>query len=641
MNLKIGTKVFHKTFGEGVILNLYSDYADVNFYKFGKKSIIYRVLSETPFETEPTKEVIANKPCTTEIQKQTRCIINKYTNLQIVETMISQMEHIKCKRIKTNEAIKFIQSTLSYDLTNNDVKKSLDSNDDYVFLKHIKKFAKKIKGKKAPLETFKFEKILKEEPTNIPAKEEPNEVDKKIITIDDFVDASMREPFYSSCKLFFARSIIRFAQYNTKKEDQIIFNLDDIAREMLNSFLYQISVGVFKNNSYGNQPPFYDQVKESVEDNHLSKEEENDLLSSVQNYLRDNIIQQFLILDGKISKDIYKIDENGNLIFDYQFIKLLEKDSASLDRRILSRLTYFINKLNENSNQVKAYSKSLFNGLDRKEFVLKFEYDENLDELKEDLVEDLYLKNDFKQLMKKHGIPSTEQYLKMCLDRLDYSLKTKRIILKAKYSNLKSYYKEKICDEEIYRYSNPLNLDEYDTALKYLMNDLYLIEVGNGVYLTRKNMEKNGIDEDKINEFHSLVERFGHKMSFFSLTELKEELNENIIIDYCRMDDGQLLQFINPIKNIKIIHLGKKDVILSFSSSKYYRGEFVKFLVSNQESADIYDIQDFVKEAFGVEYPIEELIKDIGQTEFYYSEEMEKIYKSKETYIKEVYYDGN
>ena len=419
-----------------------------------------------------------------------------------------------------------------------------------------------------------------------------------------------------------------------------MYNLNDLSKDILKSFLYQVSVGRFKNETVREQPPFYSLIVYSVDDNHISPEEEKELIKLISHELSYYYINQFIKISNGVTNDIY-IPYPDKIVFTREFVELIKEKGDSIESRVLYRLFYFLEKINDNLNAVKAYESNIRRGLDKEDFEYKFEYEKNLDQLKRSLTEDLYLKNYFKSLMKQYGIPSTEKYLRMCLDRIDYSLKTKQIILSSKYPTLKAYYKEEVLKNDIYRYSNPLNLDEYDTALKSLQYDLLLIEVGNGVYLTRVNMEKNGINEDVIRDFHNEIEKIGHELKYFSIKEIEEIMPGNPIVEYCNGDKKQLVQFIKPVPNIKIINIGKKGIILSFTNSKKYRGEFIEFIMGNRNKMDLYEIKDFVENTFDVEYSLDEIIKDVSQTTFYYSEEMEKVYKHKEDYIREVYYDGN
>ena len=379
-----------------------------------------------------------------------------------------------------------------------------------------------------------------------------------------------------------------------------------------------------------------------IQNNTLLIDQRAESFRMIYVYIKSLIIHQFLVIDGKKSDEVYQLDEDGNLYFGRQFIAFLKKKGDSLDKRIVNRIKYFLSKNNDLSPQLQHYLD--FFSKDQyctKDMVLKFEYEDNLLRLKTELRDDLFLKNDFKLLMKKYGIPVSEKYFKMCMARIDYTLRTKQIILKNKYKTLTSYYRDQVLQEEVYRYSNPYNLDEYDNALKSLNYNLDIIDVGYGVYITKTNMIRNGITDDVIAAFREKVIKSIKQFKFMSLQELMNFLKDDKVVSYCDGDKKQLIQFIKPIGEIGVNELFSGSYILGERSSKHYKGDFIEYIIGSHASMDIYDIHDLVKEHFDVEYSVEEIIRDLKHTSFYYSEEMEKVYKTKKVFVLEVFGDGN
>lgn len=622
-NIVPGVIVRHVAFGEGTVVSVKNDIADVNFLNFGKKTVLLTYLKIVDSSVRTTTDAAK----TTEIKPDF-----KVDSLSIIRFVIDTMTKYKMTKMKTIQCVKAVREHFGDNVPADFIISTVDPIFDIVFCKHLIKREKKIASSKADNKTAVIKSNVQQVTINFPAIED----------IDDFECACMKEKFDTTVKLFFAREIIKYAQLIKKPDPINVLYLKDLSNSLLNVFLRQMSINFFYNDVEKANPPFYRIIFNFIQDNKLSDSQKEESLRLINTYLITMIINQFLIVDGKRSNRIYLLDKNNNLLFSFQFIKLLKKKGESLDKRIINRLKYFISKNNDYSSQLQHYIDYL--GKDdepAKDIILKFEYQSNLEELSKELVEDLILKNDFKALMKKYKIPTNENYFKMCMARIDYTLRSKRIILKNKYKSVTAYYREQVLKEEIYRYSNPYNLDEYDTIIKNLISNLDMIDVGYGVYITRTNMIKNGLTDEAIEHFKTRVVEIVNRIRFICLRELMDFMKEDKVVQYCDGDKKQLIQFIKPINDIGVNELSSGSYILCIKSSKHYKGDFIEFIFGKAVSMDIYDIHDLVKEHFDVEYSIEEIVRDLKHTDLYYSEEMERVYKNKEAFVSEVFNDDN
>lgn len=617
-----GVIVRHITFGEGTVVSINNDVADVNFLNFGKKTVLLTYLKIVDSEIESFDHAKS-----TEIKAEI-----KITSLLVVKYIIEFMSKNKMTKMKTNQCVNLIREHFGKEIPADFILQSVDPVFDLILYKNL-------------IEREKRLSISKTDNKVLVIKSNSNDVGIKfaeINDIDDFERACMKEKFDTTVKLFFAREIIRFAS-NIKKPDAVnVLYLKNICESLLNVFLRQMSINHFYNDVDRKNPSFYAPIFGFIQDNKLSEYQKEESLKMISTYLTRMIINQFLIVNGARSSKIYLLDKNNNLLFGPQFIKLLNKKGKSLDRRIVNRIKYFMSKNNDYSSQLQHYVDFL--GKDEaptKEIILKFEYENNLNNLSKELIEDLILKSDFKALMKKYGIPTNENYFKMCMARIDYTLRSKKLILRNKYKTITAYYREQALKGDIYRYSNPYNLDEYDLIIRNLMLNLDLIDVGYGVYITRTNMVKNGITDEVIKKFQKRVVEIVNKTRFISLREVMDFMKDDKVIQYCDGDKKQLIQFVKPISDLGINELSSGSFILCVKSSKHYKGDFIEFIFGKAISMDVYDIHDLVLEHFDVEYSIEEIVRDLKHTNLYYSEEMEKVYKDKQAFIMEVFGNGD
>jgi len=624
-SLKPGTIVKHMAFGKGVIKAIRDDVADVIFCDFGKKTVLVsylRSLDSSIFEdSRPSSlDQIIIKPKV------------EISTLQVVKFLKDYLLQHKAKQIKINEALKLIRSELNEEIPADFAMISLDPIFNAVNINSLIEKESKILSNEIKNDICVIDSNISDVCTSLPTIE----------NLDDFELACIKEKIDSTVQLFFAKEIIKFALSIEKPSRVNVLFLTDIAESILNIFLKQMSIGYFCNEAGKRNPLFYNVVHGYIQDNELSDDEKNDSLRYIKAYLVSNVIDKFCIIGGRRSKNIYLTDKNKNLVFGESFVKLAHQSGESLDKRLTNRIRYFMAKNNCPSSQLQHYLGILGKSeSDSENLILKFQYQTNLNKLSMELNDDLIPKDVFLKLMGKYEIPTTEGYFEMCVARIDYTLRSKRILLSNKYSSLTSYYRSQVLKEDVYRYSNPYNLDEYDSILKSLLANLDIIDVGYGVYVTKTNMTKNGILDWVIDDFKHSVVDYVSQMRFVSLQELIDHFKNNKIVEYCGENQQQLIQFIRPINEIGINELQSGSFILTIKNSKHYKGDFITFIFGKAKSMDIYDIRDYVKDYFDVEYSIDEIIRDLKHTSLYYSEEMEKAYKNKEEFIMEVYGDGN
>lgn len=653
MNLQVGDKVKHAKFGVGEVVELHLDYADVNFELSGKKSIVYSALEE--LEKPKTRITYESR-----VEEEHFSVKRK----KVVSYLLYKMEAQHFQSLAIEEVMRIVGDHFSGKITEFELLAALGLNGKTIYKRGVKKtlFLLRIRRLENSNVDFynpvvvkeKHEVPLIEKKAEIPAKppikpEDSSEKPKSEIKekanpypgFDEFVDVCTRAEFNSTSKLYLARCIIHhFRDSKLTDQDFQEYSFKKLCDDFLNCYLYQASAGEFRNNRAGSTQYFLQKIYESVDDNLLTDEEKADLCEHISGYLHNSCFNSFNETSHGKTDKIFAITDEGNLQFATSTVKRIIKNADYLDTSIINRLNYFLSKYN-NPELVKGYISGIRRKLDKKEFVLKFEYENELNEMLKHLDSDFYMKSDFKAIMKDFGIPGTENYLKMCLDRSNFTLRTKRIILNNKYQSLKAYYKEQILKDEVYRYSNPLNLDEYDFAMKLLIKDLVLIHVENEVYLTRLNMEKNGVDDVAIETFHKRLKNLGRDNEFFSLKKITETYPDDPVILYCGGSKHQLMQFLDAFDDIRTVFINKSGAVFTYSFDKDFYNKYIKFLMNGEQVADIYDLIDFANQQFGVEYDIEEIIKDVLKSSYYYSEDMEKVYKYKRLYLEEVYGDGN
>jgi len=277
-----------------------------------------------------------------------------------------------------------------------------------------------------------------------------------------------------------------------------------------------------------------------------------------------------------------------------------------------------------------------------KDFITRFSTSSFDSPIKTSLfTQEIYTIQTFKEEAKRSGLNSDNNNLNNLMNVYGFKQRTKNIILKNCYSSLIEYYRNQVKNVNIYYYSNPLNIDEYDSVIRQLNKELYLIEVETGTYLTKKCLIQNEIDEKEIKKFNVLIHKIGRKYRFFSYNNVLNEVDENNkIISFCNSSAKQFSQFMKNIPGIKTIKIDN-DFLYSYTNTKKCTNSFLHFLLGTENSIYLSDIQEKCKNDYNISYNTDKLIRDIKSSTLYYSEEMDKVYKNKECFIQEVYHNGH
>ena len=591
-----GDKVFHFMFGEGIVINVHSDYAEVDFLRFGKKSILFSALVKHDEAASFSNGLL----------------YNFFLNAALEILNNNRKEWMYLKDIKQPL---FFKTAIK--LTDDQLVKELDVVQGIVFRNRILSLIAEAEKKPARFLTSSDE---------IDAAVQNNTGNE----IKDFCRACDKLRITDSTQAFFVRALLNFAKKREKSEISIYF----LANFVFNQYLYQISIGSLFNVAGLENPSFYDDISLLYHKNRITESKEI-VIRKIEEYLQNHIVNQFLLCESK-RMTFYSVKKNI-IAFNTEVLLGIADKSESIEKQIINKLCYFISTLNEKHFTASAYCSDLKHGEDLNGgYIKKFQYNANLNKMAKELTKEFYTKQEFKDLMTKYQIPVTRENIKQCLDRVDYRLKTKTIVLKNKYPNLKAYFKEIIPENDIYRYSNPKNLDEYDNILKALNDEMFLIEVEPGVYLTYYNLQKNGITENVIKRFQNKVIAFGERNTFFSIDEIKSEYGKDPVVQFCSLDNNQLRQFIEPIYNVKKVALDNGE-FLFYCGEEKAKGALLTYIMSGHDSMSVYDIEDFVEEKFGVKYLQSDIETDVRYTSFYYSEEMEAVYRNKQLYLKEIY----
>ena len=203
-------------------------------------------------------------------------------------------------------------------------------------------------------------------------------------------------------------------------------------------------------------------------------------------------------------------------------------------------------------------------------------------------------------------------------------------------------YQSKIVNSEnkIYVYSNPYSSPAYDKALIKLQDELKIFDLGEGRYLTMKSLEAdNGISYAEAHKLKERIKKYLDSHQFFSLDNLREYCADCRFLEIATTD-RIMMQFVHSV-----FKRGVKTIIADQDSPKavYSTGLgeveihiFFRFITENANATDIYTIKDRVETLFAINYSLDLIGKDAERAGFFYSEDLEKVYKNIKYFYEEI-----
>lgn len=302
--------------------------------------------------------------------------------------------------------------------------------------------------------------------------------------------------------------------------------------------------------------------------------------------------------------------------------KKLKKEQEKLEKELLKR------KKEEELERIQQEE------LDK---IKKYQiYNEKLNVLSEFMLDDIYPIEKFKFYLRKNGIPLDEDIIEYSLYYLGYRMRTSDILLNNRWKSIEEYFENEVCKYDRYFYNNKFNLKIYDNILKKLEKKLVLFEATPGVYITKRLMKKFEINNYTLKFFQEEIIKIGNKFKIFTTKQVYNEIPNDKIIEFAS-ETRQIEKFILSVPKIKSIQSDDDRYIFTFSSDKFTKPLFLEMYFLNIESIDLYSLKDKLKEEFDVLFDVDSLIYCANNSSLYYNEEMGKIYKNKETFLKEIF----
>ncbi|MBQ3489970.1 MAG: hypothetical protein IJA86_05220 [Clostridia bacterium] len=265
---------------------------------------------------------------------------------------------------------------------------------------------------------------------------------------------------------------------------------------------------------------------------------------------------------------------------------------------------------------------------------------EQFDRMKEVLSADYYSVNDVKRLYLREFPEGDSSLL------TPYVLKTlgflvfSDYVISNRYSSAMEYFNKILTENDIV---DTRELDKtllycgaYENEMHTLKAQRTVIEFAPLQYIHIRRLNDMGITIEDIEDYCRCAKRMVEPGEYFTIHSLRKR-GFSHPLDDLGFDDWFYASLLVEDKEHfsyrrmggrKLIYYGKTDVTV---------GQFFETLVFRVQKIDIYDFQALLREDYGLEFSISDIISNhIARTDLYYDSIMETIYMDYETYFEEI-----
>lgn len=299
----------------------------------------------------------------------------------------------------------------------------------------------------------------------------------------------------------------------------------------------------------------------------------------------------------------------------------------------------FVSYINENYGLLKHSFKSyIFNEFteyiaDGRIYIDSRNYSNIKNRLKEYLKDEIYLREDFEQIIKRNStIVEISPFLIYQLGFRDRgTLIIDKKYLSSKDAVISMLLSRKIINEEDEKISKT---GDFLSAKYALEKDFRIIKIGENKYLNTSSLISRGFELNRFQSFVEKVEETVNSNSYFTIKSLLGNGFNHDLIDY-------------GFEQITLDRLlSTSDILKPVTNSYptlYYKGDkkFVKdFLLDSlleYGSVNVEDFTDDINDRYGLNFDEERIKHKLKEEGVFFSKDLNKVYIYKDDYLDEVY----
>lgn len=262
---------------------------------------------------------------------------------------------------------------------------------------------------------------------------------------------------------------------------------------------------------------------------------------------------------------------------------------------------------------------------------------EELELLRNKLTRKAYTVQEFLEIAKQTISGFEEAHINTKnLSKIQFTIES-LFILSNEVKNIDSYLDNLIFEDSYFKVPDNMifksgyvkrKIENFENAYK-------LLKVEDGIYITNKNFERDGLERATLLSYKEAVENFVNPNTFFTLTTLSNGGFEHDLEEY-GFDNifyEAILKRPGRLKFLKIAN----TVVFTKSKRSIDINDFISFVL---EGRDVISVDSFISNVFSkcnLKINYEHAIKLMKSSNYFYSNEMERLFRDKETFYTNIY----
>jgi predicted DNA-binding protein YlxM (UPF0122 family) len=225
----------------------------------------------------------------------------------------------------------------------------------------------------------------------------------------------------------------------------------------------------------------------------------------------------------------------------------------------------------------------------------------------------------------------------MILSKLGYSLKGK-YVLNNKYESVNAYFIEHILSHDYFLRDRIeiYNSSLFTSVLYELEKDLKVVKLEKDLYITSKKLEEARVPRNILIGFRERVLGMVNDNEFFTLHRLRTNNDFSHDIEDLGFEDFFYDRIVWTSDLVRTIPLASGCIFIK-NDTDVSLIDFIRYLVERDKIINIYEMQDYVKEHYGILLDLSRVLSLVKDTGIYYSEDLSRLYIDKNTYFEEIY----
>lgn len=262
-----------------------------------------------------------------------------------------------------------------------------------------------------------------------------------------------------------------------------------------------------------------------------------------------------------------------------------------------------------------------------------------LEHMRKILKEDFYTIQDVKRLYKREFPNADESIINpYTLKTLDFRVYAGYIVRKT-YTSAVDYFRALLTTNDIVDARNisksVQSIVAYTSELYSLRFDYKIIEFAPLQYINIRRLNAIGITTGTFAEYCNNVSKFYEKGDYFTIKSLHQEGFSSEIDNLGFEEWFYASVLLEDRKRFSYQRIGGTRLFLRGTGAANI-GDLLYQIVGKQQKIDIFDLQDFLENYYGIKLSKEKLLTIIDGTELYYDAIMEAVYIDYNTYFEEI-----